>query len=73
MKRGVFKRLLQFILCWVVIIAFFEWLIATILFKVISSVVYIITGDWLDDDFRMYYYQKWPFNKILWWLYPDKE
>lgn len=71
MKKGMFKRLLQVILCWIVIIAFFEWIIATIIFKLMSVVEYIITGDWLDDDdFKMYYYQKWPFNKILWWLYP---
>lgn len=71
MKKGMFKRLLQVLLCWVVILAIIEYGIAKILFYMFNVVKFIVTGDWLDDDdFSLYYYKKWPINKIIWWLYP---
>ena len=71
MKKGIFKRLLQVILCWVIILAIIEYFIARVLFYMFSVVEFIVTGDWLDDDdFSLYYYKKWPINKIIWWLYP---
>ena len=70
MKKGMFKRLLQVLLCWVVILAIIEYGIAKILFYMFSVVEFIVTGDWLDDDDSLYYYKKWPINKIIWWLYP---
>lgn len=70
MKKSMFKRLLQVILCWIVILAFIEYFIALILFYMFSVVEYVITGDWLDDyDFQSYFNNKWPINKIICWLY----
>lgn len=71
MKKGTFKRLLQVLLWWVFILAIIEYFIARVIFYMFSVAEYVIVGDWLDDDdFGMYYYHKWPVNKLIWWLYP---
>lgn len=71
---GVLFRILQIVLCWVIVLVVIEYFIYYTIFKIISVLYYIKTGCWLDVNvFEDVYLKYSRLNDFMLWLYPDKE